>query len=260
MHIKSKDTKLGYNEICTIDISAGLEVGKIILEKADTYSCTKLDLERAFLLVEGSVTYKWQGKSYDEVRKSCFDDNPICLHVPKGEKVYIIANEASEVLFEGVYNDTIFEAKLFEASDCVSEQFGKDVMDNTSLRVVRTIIDDTIAPYSNLVIGEVINLPGRWSSYPAHHHVQPEVYTYKFLPKSGFGFSCEGKDVYKVLDGDSVILEGGNVHPQVAAPGYAMYYIWLIPHSPKRWYKDREFLEEDAWLLEDEPSIWSPNL
>lgn len=260
MHIKGKELKNGYNEISCVDGPAGLEVGKIILEAGSKYSCDTLDFERAFLLVEGSIVYKWDDMQEEVVRRSCFDDNPVCLHVPKGVAVEIIAKEKSELLFEGVRNDADFKAKLYTQSDCVSEQFGKDVMDNTSLRVVRTIIDDSIAPYSNLVIGEVINLPGRWSSYPAHHHVQPEVYLYKFLPKQGFGFSCEGQDVYKVRDGDTVVLKGNEVHPQTTAPGYAMYYIWLIPHAPKRWYKDREFLIEDEWLLEDDPDVWSPNL
>ncbi len=43
------------------------------------------------------------------------------------------------------------------------------------------------APQSNLVMGEVFNQPGRWSSYPPHHHPQPEVYYYQFEHPEGFG-------------------------------------------------------------------------
>ena len=38
-----------------------------------------------------------------------------------------------------------------------------------------------------MVLGEVLNLPGKWSSYPPHHHPQPEVYFYRFDYPDGFG-------------------------------------------------------------------------
>jgi 5-deoxy-glucuronate isomerase len=82
------------------------------------------------------------------------------------------------------------------------------------------------------------------------------VYYYRFHPSQGFGFSCEGEDVYKVYDGDTAVIRGGVVHPQTAAPGYAMYYVWVIPHTPKRWVLDRQYLDKDVWMLEDGAKIW----
>lgn len=260
MHIKVKQFVRGYNEVCTPSDISCMDVGKIYLQKGDSYHCQFTSLERAFLLVKGHVVFTWEGNTSEAKRLSCFDENPICLHVPTGLDVKIDSKEESEIIFEGIENKNVFEPKLFSQEDCISEQFGKDVLSNTSIRVVRTIIDDSIAPYSNLVLGEVINLPGKWSSYPPHHHMQPEVYMYRFLPEQGFGFSCEGEQVYKVRSGDSVVLEGGKVHPQVSAPGYAMYYAWLIPHTPKRWLKDRNFLDQDLWLLDEHPYIWEPDL
>ena len=54
-------------------------------------------------------------------------------------------------------------------------------------RDVRTCFDLDNAPYSNMVLGEVVNLPGKWSSYPPHHHPQPECYFYRFDKPMGFG-------------------------------------------------------------------------
>lgn len=260
MHIKSNQLVKGYNEVCTPSDISKMNVGKIYLEKEDSYCCQFSDLERAFLLVEGHVVFRWEGHTIEAKRISCFDEDPVCLHVPMGVEVIIDSIDRTELIFQGVKNQNAFTPRFLSQKDCKSEQFGKDTLSNTSIRVVRTIIDDSIAPYSNLVLGEVINLPGRWSSYPPHHHIQPEVYMYRFLPKQGFGFSCEGEQVYKVRSGDSVVLEGGKVHPQTSAPGYAMYYVWMIPHTPKRWIKDRAFLNQDLWLLEDHPNIWEPKL
>ena len=37
-----------------------------------------------------------------------------------------------------------------------------------------------------------------------------------FFPEQGFGFSCEGEEVTKVYNGDTAVIKGGEVHPQVA--------------------------------------------
>ena len=80
-----------------------------------------------------------------------------------------------------------------------------------------------------MVLGEVVNLPGRWSSYPPHGHPQPEVYLYYFEKPMGFGASWVNGEVHEVHHhGASIITEG--THQQVMAPGYACCYTWGIRH------------------------------
>lgn len=248
-----KDYKNGYNPITYIDDLACMDFGIIYLHQGGEY-CNSEDKERAILLINGCVTVAFEGQTYELSRNSFLNESPACVHLPQNVEIRIKAHDNSELAYQAVKNDTVFASKLY--GDCITEEFGKGVMGNTSLRRVRTIIDDEIAPYSNLVIGEVVNFPGRWSSYPPHHHIQPEVYHYRMYPEQGFGFSCEGEDVNKVRNRDTAVISGSKVHPQTVAPGYAMYYIWMIPHTPKRWEKDREFLKEDEWLLVPGPDIW----
>ena len=217
--------------------------------------------ERAILLIEGKVVLEWNGNKEIVERKSCFDENPICIHLQKCVKIIITGLAESELCYEAVENGNEFECRLFRQEDTVSDVFGKGTLNNTSTRTVRTIIDDDIAPYSNLVIGEVINHPGRWSSYPPHYHVQPEVYYYKFLPETGFGFSLIGDQAYKIENSSVSCITSNVVHPQCSAPGYAMYYVWMIPHIKiKRWLKDRTFEEKHEWLLDENAKIWSGDL
>lgn len=245
-----------YNAIISADDKRALmHFGVISLKNGDAYANAE-QMERVFMLIEGDVTLEYQGINRRFKRGSFLDENPVCLHLPRGMGAAILAGGDSELVYQAVHNENDFAPKLYTQEDCVTEQFGKGVLNGTSLRHVRTVIDDSIAPWSNLVIGEVINFPGRWSSYPAHHHVQPEAYYYRFYPSQGFGFSCEGEDVYKVYDRDTLVVESGKVHPQVAAPGYAMYYVWAIPHAPKRWRRDREYLPKDIWMLQDGAIIW----
>ena len=107
---------------------------------------------------------------------------------------------------------------------------GAGTMHETSTRIVRTIFDYTNAPYANLVLGEVIGFPGKWSSYPPHHHPQPEIYYYKNNPENGFGYAEVGETVYKVHNGDTVCIPAGMTHPQCTPPGYALWYLWAIRH------------------------------
>ena len=252
----NKKTKNGYHQLTSVDDGlAFMDFGIIKLDKSETFHNSDKK-ERAILLIQGEAIVVYGGMEQHIKRASFFDENPVCIHLPSEKEVSITASSRAELAFQAVYNDNAFQPKIYTQDECVTEQFGKNVMGETSLRYVRTIIDDSIAPYSNLVIGEVINFPGKWSSYPPHHHAQPEIYHFRMYPEQGFGFSCEGEDVYKVYDRDTAVIKGGLVHPQVAAPGYAMYYIWMIPHTPKRWQKDRIYLQKDEWLLDGNARIW----
>ena len=132
------------------------------------------------------------------------------------------------------------------------------MLNEASNRTVRTVFDGESAPYSNMVMGEVINHPGRWSSYPPHDHPHPEIYHYRFFPSQGFGVSVLNEDAFVVHDGDSSLIFPNTTHSQVAAAGYAMYYIWLIPHLPNdKWLPTtRYYREEHTWLLQKNVKIW----
>jgi 5-deoxy-glucuronate isomerase len=106
-------------------------------------------------------------------------------------------------------------------------------------RTIRTILgpDDEAA---RLILGETLNPPGNWSSYPPHKHDRnappdevalEEVYLYRFEPAAGFGVQLVYDDTDErariVRDGDVVAIPSG-YHPVVAAPGYALYYLWVM--------------------------------
>jgi len=215
------------------------------------------DKERAYLLVKGEVVFEWQGNIVRATRKSCFDENPWCLHVPAGIEVSIKGmSEDSELTVHKTDNERAFEAKFYMPDDCRSEERGKGTMKETSTRTVRTIFDYGNADYSNLVLGEVIDHPGRWSSYPPHHHPQPEIYYYKFNPENGFGYAELGEEVLKVRENDTVKIGEGMTHPQATAPGYAMYYLWVIRHLDGNPYIVPTFLEEHLWVTKPDAVIW----
>jgi 5-deoxy-glucuronate isomerase len=141
----------------------------------------------------------------------------------------------------------------------MSENRGAGTMQETSTRIVRTVFDHANHPESNLVIGEVVNYPGKWSSYPPHHHAQPEIYHYRFYPKQGFGFGMLQDDGVLLKHGDSTLIIHDDVHSQTSAPGYAMWYLWAIRHLEGNPYGPVTFLEEHKWVMEKDAKIWPDN-
>jgi 5-deoxy-glucuronate isomerase len=214
--------------------------------------------ERAWLLINGSVTFMWEGKTETVTRTSCFDEAPSVLHVSRDTEVTVTADSDCEICVEQVDNSNLFEAKLYTPEDIRTDIFGAGTLNETSIRSVRTVFDGEINPLSNMVLGEVINHPGKWSSYPPHDHPQPEIYHYRFFPPQGFGVSILDDEAHTVKNGDTTLIAPDKTHSQGAAPGYAMYYIWMIPHLPDdRWLPTtRYFREEHKWLLEPDVKIW----
>src|SRR5690606_22287859 len=128
-----------------------------------------------------------------------------------------------------------------------------------SLRFVRTIFDRRNSPPEvELVLGEVVTFPGGWSSYPPHHHPQPEIYHYRVTAPQGYGHAELGERVLKVRDRDTVCIPAGTDHAQCAAPGYGMYYAWVIRHLPDLPYTVPEFTAEHAWTMDANAGFWWP--
>jgi len=218
---------------------------------------SSVGLERAYLLLDGEARLQWEGGEASVERRSLFDERPWCLHLPAGVPVTISSGaRGAELACQAAANPQGFAPRLYRPEECREEERGKGTLQETSTRIVRTIFDDSNAPWSNLVLGEVINYPGKWSSYPPHHHPQPEIYHYRFLPAGGFGFAAIGKQAHVLCHGDTALIHEDEAHPQTAAPGYAMYYLWLIRHLEGRRYTSPTFVPEHRWLLDPQARIW----
>jgi 5-deoxy-glucuronate isomerase len=232
------------------------DIGIYTIAKGETVTLSDGRKESAILPLEGEVILEWNGKSQEIKRDCVFEGDPWCLHIPKGVEVKITALSASEVLVQKTDNHTVFDAKLYTPEDCQSTVAGEGVWNGTAERVIRTIFDYSTAPYSNLVIGEVISYPGSWSSFPPHHHDQPEVYYYRFNKPQGFGCAMVGPEAYRVEHNSYITIPGELDHPQATAPGYAMYFCWMIRHLDNNPWTDRIMEEEHKWLLEPGVKIW----
>lgn len=216
--------------------------------------------ESAWVLLAGSATLEFAGRTVAVARGSIFDEAPTALHLGPVTPVTVRAGETgAEFAVVRTSNTQQFAPRLFVPSELTPEYRGAGLVQNACLRNVRLIFDRAARPESNLVVGEVVNYPGRWSSYPPHHHDQPEIYHYRFTAPHGYGHAELGDDVVKVRDGDTIVIPPGRDHAQVSAPGYGMYYLWMIRHLPGNPYTGFTFAREHQWTLDAKQQGWKPS-
>jgi len=236
----------------------GVDFGIHVLAAGDRVEETS-SKETVWVLLKGEAELSWPGGQARVKRESLFDQEPTALHVSIGTKVTVRSlGGGTEWAVSRVTNAVQFSPALFLPQDVKPEYRGKELVQGACLRNVRLIFDKKNRPEANLVAGEVVNYPGRWSSYPPHHHNQPEIYHYRFTLPQGYGHAELGEEVFKVKHGDTLQISGGHDHSQVSAPGYGMYYLWVVKHLPNDPYLGFEFTEEHRWILDPKNQGWEP--
>ena len=97
-----------------------------------------------------------------------------------------------------------------------------------------------------LMAGVTFSQPGHWTSWPPHEHavLAEEAYLYIDMPPPAFGVQLVYVDQAQpelatiVREGDIVLMPQG-YHPNVAAPGHAINFLWMMAATRER--DDRQF-------------------
>lgn len=245
--------RLGYNKMISAAENPemmGMEFGVVRMTAGNVLSFC-FPQEAVYDLLKGKVTISWGGECCTAFRKDCFHEGAVLLHVPQNTAVTVSCEEDAEIALVHTSNSRSFSPQLLMPEDCLcaNEARGTGQMNECSTRMVRTFFDRSNCPETNFFIGEVVHFPGKWSSYPPHQHVEPELYYYKFLPENGYGLAEYGEDAYKIRNNDLLGMPANVTHSQVAAPGYAEFYLWCI-----RLRDDQNIVtttvQEHAWVIE----------
>lgn len=256
---QKQDFAPGYTEITALDgvhSEMLMDFGILRLTEGMTFSDDK-PLERAFVLMYGEIEVTFNGKTVKGSRPTYTDDTIWCVNLPKNVAAEIRGVSAdSQIIVVRTENDTDFEPAVRCGDQIVEEVRGKGYMNEAGTRIVRTAQDKKLTPASNLMFGEDMHYPGKWSGFPSHSHAQPEIYFYKFFPENGFGLLRLGDDGVVLEHNDTVLIHPNLVHPQVAAPGYAMYYFWVIRHLEGNPYLSPDFEEQHLWAEQPGATYW----
>jgi 5-deoxy-glucuronate isomerase len=197
------------------------------------------DLETVVVVLGGVVDVEANGESLGSAggRSSVFEGPGHAVYAPPGTALRLKATTPAQLAIATAPagQGAPLKARIIGPGDQRLAEVGKG---NWS-RSVRTILGPEHAA-GRLLLGETINPPGNWSSYPPHKHDREappeevrleEVYFFKVDPPEGFGvqvrYDDAGTEAFTVRDGDSAVIRSG-YHPLVAAPGYSLYYLWVM--------------------------------
>jgi 5-deoxy-glucuronate isomerase len=240
------------------ELDTGIDLGICRMRRGEIVEAPA-DKEAAWILFGGEARVDLAGAQASVARASLFDEPPTVLHAPAGARLRIeAASDDVEWAVARATNEAPFAPRIFSPADIQDELRGRGLAQGAAVRTVRLAFDTSNRPESALVVGEVVSYPGRWSSYPPHHHAQAEVYHYRFTLPQGYGHAELGDEVVKVRAYDTLKIPGGLDHPQVAAPGYGMFYLWVVRHIPGNPYRGFEFADEHRWLLDPREQGWRP--
>lgn len=227
-----------------------IDFGLATLNRGEALRDGTKDEEAVFYLFGGSCTVKGDGFSFTKVgeRDDVFDGKASAVYLPPHTRYVIEAETEVRAAMCRAPATAGGPAQVIRPKDVNVRKVGKD---NWSRDVHDVGVENVGA--RSLIFGETFNPPGNWSSSPPHKHdvdnpphevKLEELYHYRLKPAQGFGlqrvYTADGYDqVFVVEDGDVVTLPRG-YHPVVAAPGYDLYYFWVIAS-----FKDRKLLARD---------------
>ncbi len=170
-------------------------------------------------------------------RRSVFDGRATAIYLPPGTAGRIVAVGAARLAACQAVSETGTEPTVVRPDQVRVKTVGA----YNWRRQVHDIVDGRLAA-GRLLVGETFNRTGCWSSYPPHRHDEDrppleanleEIYFFQVDPPQGFGFQRVYTDdrrldeAYAVEHDDVVLLPRG-YHPVAAAPGYRLYYLWLM--------------------------------
>jgi 5-deoxy-glucuronate isomerase len=235
-----------------IDFGVHVQPGSTWLDGRDTK-------EAVWVLLAGRAEITVNGATHAIERGSLFDESPYVVHAAADTEVGLRAlSPRVEWAVARVTNPTPFAPRVYGPNDVTSERRGAGLAQEACVRTVRLVFDRRSRPESRLVVGEVVCDAGRWSSYPPHRHPQPELYHYRFTLPQGYGHAELGDSVFKVRDRDTLCIPAGRTHAQAAAPGYGMWYLWVVRHLEQAPYTGFETDVEHAWILDPRAQGWRP--
>ena len=241
----------GVRTLCTYDneySAMNMDVRIYKIAEGETKTFCREGEEIAVLLLCGKVKLECGGSSLECSRKDVFTEGPYSANVCTGQEIKVNGLARSQVLVQCTRNKREFPARLYGPGDAPWKYSSQGKFGNVANRRVNTIFDYEHEPFSNMVLGEVLNDKGNWSGYLPHSHPQPECYYFLFDRPEGFGASFVGDKVFKSVDGSFSAIPGGELHPQSVAPGFQMYTCWMIRHIDGNPWKQTDRCEDERYV------------
>lgn len=226
-----------------------LSYGRILLDKkVPSVKIETQNQEFNFIVVQGTTTVEMDGNA-------CPLERYDSVYVPRDTTVRFRADGHSDIVE--------CSAPVSQSSAVQVVRF-KDLQGKHPLHMrvgqegyTREVFQ-FVGPQVNafrLLTGVTFGKPGNWTGFPPHRHEhsREEIYVYINLPEPGFGVqfiydSPEHIEFAEIVRENDVVLLPTGYHPNVAAPGFGLSYVWMMAAFEE--VKDREWADME----------WQPGL
>ena len=216
-----------------------VEFGLLGLTAGQRWTGHAADQETVLVILGGRCSIRCRTQTWQELGKRChvFEGKATAAYFPPKEEFEVTGLGPVEIAVcrspaTGGPAPTVILPEQVSVRDVGADNWRREVHD--------VMVHQVEA--EKMLVGETYNPPGNWSSYPPHKHdvdelpdesKLEEVYHYRLDPAQGFGlqriYTADSSidEVHTVHDRDTVVIPQG-YHPVVAAPGYRLYYLWIL--------------------------------
>ena len=217
-----------------------LHYGRIILDAGQPLSFHTDDRETGLIGLKGSATVTVEGRPYELGRYDA-------LYVPRDSAIALQAGGSGCDLAEVAACVESRYPVQFVAFDEVQKDSGLHFTTGgaSNQRDLNILIGKNVEA-GRIMAGVTFSAPGNWTSWPPHEHAAmlEEAYLYIDMPYPAFGIQLVYTNPHEpelatiVREGDVVLMPQG-YHPNVAAPGSAIKFLWMMAAHRER--DDRQF-------------------
>ena len=236
--------QVGFQQVLKAgDVTKDVGFGLLTLAAGEKYAAKTGNEEFALVILSGKCRITAGDDVYENLggRKDVFSGRATTVYVPINSRFEVseTAGQAVQVAVSSVPATRQFAPFVVRPEEVVTNHRGalnwqRDVHD--------ILVDNAEDRVDKIVVGETFACCGQWSSYPSHKHDKlnlpeemqmDEIYFFKVKPKEGFGIQVMYNDdlslreAYIIKDGDVAAIPEG-YHPVAAAPGFQVYYLWVM--------------------------------
>ena len=222
-----------------------IDFDMLCLAAGQSHTVAAENKETALVVLSGTCTVSGEGFAFEGIgkRDNVFSGKPATVYLPAGNGYTVEAVTDVEVALCKAESDREGTPLLISPEDVKEVTIGKDNWTRTAYIMVG---DDVPAHY--LFIGEAIVPSGNWASYPPHRHDKDdlpnevdmeEIYFFRFDRPGGFGIQkiyTDDRSIDETIsleENDTLLIPEG-YHPVVVAPGYSMYYLWIMAGDARK--------------------------
>ncbi|HEV8345264.1 MAG TPA: 5-deoxy-glucuronate isomerase [Vicinamibacterales bacterium] len=218
-----------------------LHYGRIILDAGD--APVKFDtkkMETGLICLKGSADVRTGDQSFTLNRlDSLYVPRDASIEVKPGSDGCDLAEIAAPV--DRVYPVQFVPYRTVQQDPGLHLKVGSAA----SQREVDILIGKNVEA-GRLLAGVTFSQPGNWTSWPPHEHAAmlEEAYLYIDMPAPSYGVQLVYTDAKEpelatiVREGDVVLMPAG-YHPNVAAPGGSINFLWMMAANRER--DDRQY-------------------